>query len=123
MPIAIKKVDGKRLLVAPDGQVLLRAVDPNGQPVPRPHIVRAIGQAFAWQRQINKGGCTMREVGRDSQVCGTRVRALLVLTQLAPRVVRAALTGALSETVTLEDLEKVAQHLDWAVQQQIVGLP
>ena len=122
MPIAIKKVDGKRLLVAPDGQVLLRTVDPNGQPVPRPHIVRAIGQAFAWQRELNESDCTLREVGRESQVCGTRVRALLVLTQLAPRVVRAALTGALPETVTLEDLERVAEHLDWDVQQRTLGL-
>lgn len=122
MPIAIKKGDGKRLLVTPDGQVLLRTVDANGQPVPRPHIVRAIGQAFAWQRELNESGCTLREVGRESQDCGTRVRALLVLTQLAPVVVKAALTGALSETVTLENLEKAAQHLDRDVQQRILGL-
>ncbi|MDP1662821.1 MAG: recombinase family protein [Phycisphaerales bacterium] len=116
IPIAIKKVDGKRLLIGPDGRSLLSSVDLNGQPVPRQHIVRAIGQAFAWKRQLESNGGTHREVGRHSGVCGTRVRALLALTHLAPAALRGALNGTLPESVSLEDLGLAAQHLDWGAQ-------
>ena len=110
------------MLISPDGQCLLRSVNADGQPVPREHIVRAIGQAFLWQRELTTGGGTLRDVGDRFGVCNTRVRALLVLTQLAPAIVKAALTGALAETITLEDLECAALQLDWDAQRRSLGM-
>lgn len=45
-----------------------------------------------------------------------RVSYLLHLTRLGPAVVRAILTGAIDEQVTIKDLHKAADHLDWSLQ-------
>ena len=113
---------GKRLLISPEGQCLLRTIDTDGRPVPRPHFIRAIGQAFLWQRALATKGGSLRGVGRQFGVCYTRVRALVVLTQLSPTIINAALGGALPETLTLEDLVRAAQYLDWSAQQRALGL-
>ncbi len=45
-----------------------------------------------------------------------RVSYLLHLTRLGPTVVRAVLTGTIDEQVTIKDLHKAADHLDWSLQ-------
>ncbi len=52
LAIAIKRYDGRRLILSPDGDDLLLSLRADGQPSPRPVLVRAIGQAYAWHAKL-----------------------------------------------------------------------
>jgi hypothetical protein len=55
-------------------------------------------------------------------VSPARVKHLLTLTHLGPRVIRAALIGALPPRTTLDDLIDAGKHLDWAEQARRLAL-
>ena len=56
------------------------------------------------------------------KIARTRILKLLPLTQLGPKVLKAALTGTLPERITLEDLLAAARRLDWDDQAAELGL-
>lgn len=55
-------------------------------------------------------------VATQAGMTAPRVSYLLHLTRLGPTVVRAVLTGTIDEQVTIKDLHKAADHLDWSLQ-------
>lgn len=119
--IQIKRHDGRRLLLSPDGQDLLTTITPDGRPVARDHLVRAVGLAFAWRRELRRTDHTVELVAQRAGLTATRVHSILTLTQLSPPILRSILTGELGATVTLTDLLRAAQHLDWSRQAQAIG--
>lgn len=116
LKIALKRHDGKRVLVSEDGHGLIRRCQADGTPIPQPALVRAIGQAYGWLDDIRKRGQTIEEVAAQAGLTAPRVSYLLHLTRLGPAVVRAVLTGTIDEQVTIKDLHKAADHLDWSLQ-------
>ena len=116
LDIRIKRHDGRRILVSPEGQDLFVSRTTSGHAIASPHIVRAIGLAFAWHHELLHSKCTIEEVAKHSGVDPGRVRYLLYLTRLSPAILRAALTGSLSERIQLNDLQAAAEHLDWSLQ-------
>lgn len=116
LSIRIKRHDGRRILVSPEGQDLFVNRAAGGQAVASPHIVRAIGLAFAWHHQLLDSRCTIEEVARNSGADTGRVRQLLHLTRLSPAILKAALTGQLRERIGVNDLQAAAKHLDWTLQ-------
>ncbi|MBX3392737.1 MAG: recombinase family protein [Phycisphaeraceae bacterium] len=114
--IQIKRHDGRRVLLSPEGQDLLTTITPDGCPVARDHLVRAVGLAFAWRRELLRTDHTVESVAQRAGLTATRVHAVLTLTQLSPVILRSILTGTLGATVTLADLLRAAQHLDWSRQ-------
>ncbi len=120
--IQIKRHDGKRLLLSPDGHDLLATLSPNGRPVPRAHLVNALGQAFAWRNTLMQTGQTVKELAPTVGVERTRINELLRLTQLSPRILKALLTGALDTRISLDELIAAADRLDWQVQAVHLGL-
>jgi DNA invertase Pin-like site-specific DNA recombinase len=119
--IQIKRHDGRRVLLSPDGHDLLTTITPDGRPVARDHLVRAVGLAFAWRRELLRTDSTVESVAQRAGLTATRVHSILTLTHLSPSILRSVLTGALGSTVTLADLLRAAQHLDWSRQAQAVG--
>ena len=119
--IQIKRHDGRRVLLSPDGHDLLTTISPDGRPVTRDHLVRAIGLAFAWQRELLRKDCTVASVAERAGIVPSRVHLILVLTHLSPAILRSVLTGTLGSSVTLADLLRAAQHLDWSRQAQAIG--
>ena len=119
--IQIKRHDGRRLLLSPDGHDLLTTITPDGRPMARDHLVRAIGLAFAWRRELQRTDSTVESVAQRAGLTATRVHSILTLTQLSPAILRAVLTGTLGSSVTLADLLRAAQHLDWSRQAHAIG--
>lgn len=119
--IQIKRHDGRRVLLSPDGHDLLATITPDGRPVARDHLVRAVGLAFAWRRELTRGDRTIESVAQRAGVSAGRVHSILPLAQLSPTILRSVLTGSLGSSVTLLDLLRAAQHLDWSRQAQALG--
>ncbi len=120
--IQIKRHDGRRLLLGPDGKDLCVGRVPGSTAGPREHLVRAIGLAYAVREQLMKNGIPLREVAKQRRVALSRLKLLLPLTRLSPSIVKAALTGGLSVRITLKDLLAAARHIDWRMQEALVGM-
>lgn len=116
--IQIKKLDGRRLLLSPDGQDLVIPSTPE----PPQHIVDAIGLAYRWHDELIKSGLQIRAFAKEHGIARSRMMQLLPLTQLGPEVLRNALAGTLPSTVTLEDLREASKQLDWGRQVVELGL-
>ena len=114
----IKRLDGKRLLVSPDGQDLVAP----GTPTPQSHIVAAIGQAYRWRELFMESGVNLPELAKQQSVSASRIRKYLPLVQLSPTILRRALGGELPVRITLTNLLEAAQWLDWGKQAQFLGL-
>ena len=116
--IRIKKLDGRRLLLSPDGKDL---VIPS-KPEPQQHIVDAIGLAYRWHDELIKSDSQIRAFAKEHGIARSRIIQLLPLTQLGPEVLRHALAGTLPSTVTLDDLRRASKQLDWDRQAAELGL-
>lgn len=118
LSIQIKKLDGRRLLLSPEGTDLIIS----SQPEPQQHIVDAIGLAYRWHDELIKSGMKIEAFAKQHRMSRTRVRKLLPLTQLGPDVIRHALIGTLPSLVTLDDLITASHQLDWMKQASELGL-
>lgn len=116
--IQIKKLDGRRLLLSPDGHDMVIASTPE----PQRHIIDAIGLAYRWHDELIKSGLQIRAFAKERGIARSRIIQLLPLTQLGPEVLRCALAGTLPSTVTLEDLREASKQLDWDGQAVELGL-
>lgn len=118
----IRRIRGHRALVSPDGHDLLLTAPAAGAPRPNDHIVRAVGLAFHWRRELLKPGATIDAAAQRAGFAPARAHYLLRLTQLGPAALRAILTGALPPHLKLQDLVTAAALLDWAKQDAFLGL-
>ncbi len=118
LQLQIKKLDGRRLLLCPDGHDLIIP----SKPEPKQHIVDAIGLAYRWQDQIIQSKLYIEAFAETQGVSRTRVRKLLPLTRLGPDVLRHALTGTLPSSITLDDLLVASKQLDWTRQATELGI-
>ncbi|MCC6425180.1 MAG: recombinase family protein [Phycisphaerales bacterium] len=114
--LQIKRLDGRRFLLGPDGQDLLTTITAEGRPIPREHIVHAIGLAYAWRDELLRTGGRIVDLAHQYGLADGRVHRLLTLTQLKPELLRRALKGELPATVTLDGLIATSANLDWELQ-------
>ncbi len=117
--LQIKRLDGRRILLGPDGQDLITTLTPEGRPIPREHIVHAIGLAYRWRDELLRSGGRIVDLAHQYGLAEGRVHRLLVLTQLKPDLLRRALRGELPATVTLDDLIDASTTMDW--NRQVIG--
>ncbi|MBB6429099.1 recombinase family protein [Algisphaera agarilytica] len=116
--LQIKRLDGKRMLVSPDGQDLVAP----GTPTPQSHIVSAIGQAYRWRELFMESGVNLPRLAKQQNVSASRIRKYLPLVQLSPTILKQALSGELPVRITLTNLLEAAQTLNWGKQAQFLGL-
>ncbi|MCB9848487.1 MAG: recombinase family protein [Phycisphaeraceae bacterium] len=116
--IQIKKLDGRRLLLSPDGHDLVIPSSPE----PRQHIVDAIGLAYRWREDLLQTGLSTRAYSATNGVARARLVKLLPLTQLGPDILKHALVGTLPGRITLNDLLIAAKQLDWERQAAELGI-
>lgn len=114
LAIMIKRLDGRRMLLSPDGHDLLLSTNLSGRAHAHPQFVLAIGQAFAWRADLLRTGDSVESTAGHTRQSVARVKQLLMLTQLSPRILRAALTAGLPPRLTVSDLIEAAQQLDSA---------
>jgi hypothetical protein len=101
IPMAIRKRGGRKVVVSPAGA---EAWAPS-----RPRIdntlLRALVQAFRWQRQLESGQhATISELAAAEKLDRSFVSHMLRLTLLAPDLVEAILDGRQSSTMQLQPL-------------------
>jgi site-specific DNA recombinase len=118
LEIQIKKLDGRRMLLSADGTDLIIP----SKPEPQQHIVDAIGLAHRWHDELIRSGLKIVEYSKKHCIARSRMIKLLPLTQLSPSVLKQALAGTLSSTITLDDLLRASKQLDWSKQAQELGL-
>ncbi|MFG0326631.1 MAG: recombinase family protein [Phycisphaerales bacterium JB037] len=116
--IAIKKLDGKRAILTPEGSDLVLPSEPE----PKSHIAHAIGRAFAWHERLLSSGQPLERLAEELGLTTRSIRRLLPLTQLSPEILRRALTGTLGTRVSLTTLLETAEHLDWQKQARFLGM-
>ncbi|MBL4590371.1 MAG: recombinase family protein [Phycisphaerales bacterium] len=118
LDVQIKKLDGRRMILSPDGKDL---VFPS-VPAPKQHIVDAIGLAYRWHHEIMETKLSLRDYADQNHISRTRLLNLLPLTYLSPEILRHALVGTLAPSITLSDLLRATEQLDWNHQAQSIGL-
>ncbi|MBX3315722.1 MAG: hypothetical protein KF902_02535 [Phycisphaeraceae bacterium] len=112
-----------RLIVAPNGRDLTPRLGAHLRPEPAPHLVRAIGQAFALHEELLATGDEVNDVARRLSLHPGRAHHLLHLTRLSPDVIRAVLTGTIGRRIALTDLHAAADHIEWTTQHKHLRLP
>ena len=113
LAVQLRKLDGRRLLLAPDGQDLLAHQSASDAPRPSAPIVHAIGLAYAALRIMTREQLSVLEAAQRLGVPPTTIKHVLPLTQLGPRALRAALEGTLPPRTSIKRLLAVARELDW----------
>jgi hypothetical protein len=122
LAIQIKKLDGRRMLVGPDGQDLLASHGIDQPRQPNPTLIRALAQAYEWHRELVRTGESIKVLAERRGEHVSRMHALLPLAHLGPDIVRAILTGSLPPGVTLKRLLAAAQRLDWNAQKSALRI-
>ncbi len=122
LAIHMKRMDGRRILVSPEGHDLLLTAAAGPDACAHPHLVQALGQAFLWRTELLRTGDTMDVLAARRRVSASQVKKLLGLTNLSPRIIRAALTAGLPPRVSVNDLVEAGQQLEWPRQEARLGL-
>ncbi|MEM1097952.1 MAG: recombinase family protein [Planctomycetota bacterium] len=118
LQVQVKRLDGKRRLLAPDGHDLVVPASPQ----PEPHLVLAIGQAFHWKQRLENERMSTRVLAADLGLSDARIHTLLGLTLLSPAILSRALNGDLPARINLKRLLAAARLLDWTRQWDYLGL-
>ena len=118
LALQIKRFDGKRLLLSPDGHDLFMPANPQ----PKDHIIQAIGRAYYWQQQIIGSDLSIRQIAAKQHTSESRVHKYLPLLNLGPEILKAVLKGMLPPSITLANLLQAARHLDWQAQRVYLNL-
>jgi hypothetical protein len=92
------------------------------EPQPKEHIVTAIGSAYRWREQLIRDGLTVSQLANRLGVSKSNIRKYLPLVYLSSDILKRALTGQLSASVTMKNLLAAARHLDWQHQAHLLGL-
>jgi DNA invertase Pin-like site-specific DNA recombinase len=116
--LQIKRLDGKRMLLSPEGHDLVVSTSPNAHE----HIRAAIGRAFAFTSELLRSGEDLSVFASRNGLSDSWLNRLLVLTRLSPEILKHALLGTLPPGVGLDDLMAAAQRLDWSSQAKHLGL-
>jgi site-specific DNA recombinase len=122
LEMQIKKLDGRRMLVSPDGHDLLASHGVERDPTPNLTLIRPLAQAHAWHRELNRTGETIEVLAKRLGEHPQRMHHLLPLTQLGPRVIDAVLTGRLAPSITLKRLLAAARRLRWDAHEHMLGM-
>lgn len=118
LTLQIKRLDGKRLLLSPDGHDLFMPANPQ----PKDHIVDAIGLAYYWQQQIIGSDLSVRQLAAKQHTSESRVHKYLPLLNLGPEILKRSLKGTLPPSITLANLLRAARYHDWQKQRVYLNL-
>ncbi|MEM9111449.1 MAG: recombinase family protein [Planctomycetota bacterium] len=118
LDIQIKRLDGKRQLLSPDGQDLMMPDEPE----PKDHIVAAIGRSYRWRERLMEPEMSIKKLAKQEGYIEQLLYKYLRLINLGPDLLKLALSGHLPPRITLNDLLKAADHLDWQAQFEYLNL-
>jgi hypothetical protein len=116
VPIAFRRLSGRKLILAPDGS----EITPRADATIDNAMVKALARARAWQRMLDDGRyATIGELAKGEKVAVAYLSRILRLNLLAPDIVDAILNGTQPRTLQLEQLLK-AWPLEWEEQHEVL---
>ncbi len=110
IPLAFRKRNGRPKILPPeaDAGFQVRSQDP--------HILRAVGRAWAWRRRLESGEvATIQDIAAAEKISDRFVSRIIRLAYLAPDVLERLLLSRMSPSVTVKELAKAAS-LPWVMQ-------
>ncbi|OYW52179.1 MAG: hypothetical protein B7Y80_20445 [Hyphomicrobium sp. 32-62-53] len=108
IPLTYRHRNGKPRMIVPEAEpeFQARAQDP--------HILRALGRAWAWRRKL-EGGETVQDLARAEKVTITFVSRTTRLAYLSPDVLERLVVWRQPPAVSLKTLIEIS-YLPWAEQ-------
>ncbi|NRP12159.1 MULTISPECIES: hypothetical protein [unclassified Aliiroseovarius] len=118
VPLKVRKKNGRPKILPPADYL------PSEDQTQDPHILRAIGRAWAWRRRMETGEFgTIQELAEAVGLAERHVSRQLRLAYLAPEVLKRLVFGREVSAVTVMQLSECA-GLPWADQAGVVfGAP
>lgn len=114
IPLQVRKRNGRPKIMPPADYL------PSEDQVQDPHILRAIGRAWAWRRRMEAGEFgTVRDLAIAVNLAERHVSRQLRLAYLAPEVLKRLVFGREVTAVTLMQLTESAA-LPWVEQAGVV---
>jgi hypothetical protein len=114
VPLKLRKKNGRPKILPPADYL------PSEDNIQDPHILRAIGRAWAWRRRMEAGEfATIQELAEAVGLAERHVSRQLRLAYLAPEVLKRLVFGREVSAVTVMQLSDCA-GLPWADQAGVV---
>jgi hypothetical protein len=114
VPLKIRRKNGRPKIMPPADYL------PNQDQAQDPHILRAIGRAWAWRRRMEAGEFgTVRDLAIAVNLAERHVSRQLRLAYLAPDVLKRLVFGREVSAVTVMQLSECAA-LPWSDQASVV---
>ena len=114
VPLKLRKKNGRPKILPPADYL------PSEDKTQDPHILRAIGRAWAWRRRMEAGEFgTVRDLAIAVNLAESQVSRQLRLAYLAPEVLKRLVLGREVTAVTVMQLSECA-GLPWARQNEAV---
>ena len=115
IPFKVEKRGGETLIVLPKGR------SPH-QPRLDSTLVKALGRAWQWRRDLERGRVrSVTEIARQNNCTERYVSRLLPIAYLAPDIIEAILEGRQPVGLTLAKICRTDLPLDWRDQRKILG--
>ena len=110
IPLEFRRRNGRPKIVAPEPEPGLQARSQD------PHILRALGRAWAWRRRLESGeATTLQDIARAEKVTDRYVSRIMRLAYLSPDVIERLLLWRVPPSVSVIELIKVS-YLPWVQQ-------
>lgn len=110
IPLTQRRRNGRPRIVPPEPAAHLQSRSQD------PHILRALGRAWAWRRRLENGqAATVNDIARVEGVSDRFVGRMVRLTYLSPDVLERLLIHREPPAVSINDLGK-ATYLPWTQQ-------
>lgn len=110
IPLTYRRRNGRPKIVAPEPSSEFRARSQD------PHILRALGRAWAWRRRLESGeATTLQDIARAEKVTDRYVSRIMRLAYLSPAVIERLLLWRIPPSISVADLIKVS-YLPWMEQ-------
>ena len=117
VPIAFKRVGGRKVIVTPDGTPVL----PDRSKVADTTLTKTLARAWRWQKLLDDGiYATLAEIADKERINRSYLSRTMRLSLLAPDIVEAILNGTQPSTLRLADLE-APFSVDWHHQRAAFG--
>jgi hypothetical protein len=110
IPLTFRRRNGRPKILPPEPEPGFQARSQD------PHILRALGRAWAWRRRLESGeATTLQDIARAEKVTDRYVSRIMRLAYLSPDVLERLLLWRVPPSASVNDLIK-ASYLPWTEQ-------
>ena len=110
IPLTFSRRNGRPKILPPEPEPDFQARSQD------PHILRALGRAWAWRRRLDSGeATTLQDIARAEKVTDRYVSRIMRLAYLSPDVLERLMLWRVPPSASVNDLIK-ASYLPWTEQ-------